>query len=130
MKKATKKSQILSMLAKGMKPNDVAKKLGVGIQSVYSAKYVAKKSAPHKLFKQRSLKKITAPVVNDVTPSITISATNNLTPDAVGRITARVQLEDKVEALQIEIANLKHQIIGFRAVISYLEDLAGVRNSQ
>ena len=36
----------------------------------------------------------------------------------------------KVDRLEKEIANLKHQIVGFRAVISYLEDLAGLRNSQ
>lgn len=36
----------------------------------------------------------------------------------------------KVVKLQSEIDNLKHQIVGFRAVISYLEDLAGLRNSQ
>jgi len=35
-----------------------------------------------------------------------------------------------VDRLEKEIANLKHQIVGFRAVISYLEDLAGLRNSQ
>jgi hypothetical protein len=36
----------------------------------------------------------------------------------------------KVVKLEGEIANLKHQIVGFRAVISYLEDLSGLRNSQ
>lgn len=36
----------------------------------------------------------------------------------------------KLVKLQSEIENLKHQIVGFRAVISYLEDLAGLRNSQ
>jgi hypothetical protein len=36
----------------------------------------------------------------------------------------------KVVKLESEIANLKHQIVGFRAVISYLEDLSGLRNSQ
>ena len=36
----------------------------------------------------------------------------------------------KLVKLQSEIDNLKHQIVGFRAVISYLEDLAGLRNSQ
>lgn len=36
----------------------------------------------------------------------------------------------KVVKLQSEIDNLKHQIVGFRAVISYLEDLAWFRNLQ
>jgi len=43
---------------------------------------------------------------------------------------AKTLLEDRVESLNIEIANLKHQIIGFRAVISYLENLAGIKDSQ
>lgn len=37
---------------------------------------------------------------------------------------------NKVVKLQSEIDNLKHQIVGFRAVISYLENLAGLRHSQ
>jgi hypothetical protein len=36
----------------------------------------------------------------------------------------------KVVKLQSEIENLKYQIIGFRAVISYLENQAGLRDSQ
>jgi len=46
------------------------------------------------------------------------------------QLLAKTLLEDRVEALNIEIANLKHQIIGFRAVVSYLENLAGVKDSQ
>jgi transposase len=114
--KATKKNLILSMLAKGMKPKDIAKELKVGVKSVYSARYVAKKSGSAQTFKRRA-------------PKMVLSY-DKLPADAINRMTARVQMEDKVEALNVEIANLKHQIIGFRAVISYLEDLAGVRNSQ
>ncbi len=36
----------------------------------------------------------------------------------------------KVVKLQSEIENLKYQIIGFRAVISYLENQVGLRDSQ
>jgi len=36
----------------------------------------------------------------------------------------------KVMKLQSEIENLKYQIIGFRAVISYLENQVGLRDSQ
>jgi len=32
--------------------------------------------------------------------------------------------------LRDEIADLRHQIVGFRAVISYLENQLGLRNSQ
>jgi hypothetical protein len=36
----------------------------------------------------------------------------------------------RIAQMELEIANLKHQIVGFRSVISYLENLAGVRSSQ
>jgi hypothetical protein len=39
-------------------------------------------------------------------------------------------LEETISFLRQENQELKHQIVGFRAVISYLEDLAGIRNSQ
>lgn len=42
----------------------------------------------------------------------------------------RMKLEDQISDLQIKVHNLQHQIVGFRAVISYLEDLSGIRNSQ
>ena len=38
--------------------------------------------------------------------------------------------EQRVNTLVKENQELRHQIIGFRAVISYLEDLAGIRISQ
>lgn len=40
------------------------------------------------------------------------------------------EMVQTIEALQAENQDLKHQIVGFRAVISYLEDLSGLRNSQ
>lgn len=39
-------------------------------------------------------------------------------------------LEGTISLLRQENQELKHQIVGFRAVISYLEDLAGIRISQ
>jgi len=47
-----------------------------------------------------------------------------------GQLLAKVMLEDKVESLTAEIAELKNQITGFRAVISYLEHHLGLENSQ
>ena len=38
--------------------------------------------------------------------------------------------EQRVNTLVKENQELRHQIVGFRAVISYLEDLAGIRISQ
>jgi len=116
MKKATQKklstrTKIYALLDRTVKPKEIAKRLNIPVQSVYSAKYLRWKTKPSK--------------------TITVSATTQkATPESIQRVKVRVELEDKIEAQNIEIVNLKHQIIGFRAVISYLEDLAGVRNSQ
>jgi len=110
MKKATQtklstSTKIYSLLDKTVKPKEIARRLNIPVQSVYSAKYLRQKTKP----------------------SATIQ---KATPKSIQQVKVRVELEDKIEAQNIEIVNLKHQIIGFRAVISYLEDLAGVRNSQ
>ena len=120
MKKADKtkvstRTKIYALLDRTVKPKDIAKQLNIPVQSVYSAKYLRWKEP-----KSKSKK----------TYQKTVSPKNNLKFDEISRITARVQLEDKVEAMNIEIANLKHQIIGFRAVISYLENLSGLKDSQ
>jgi len=110
MKKATQTkvnthTKIYALLDRTVKPKEIAKRLKIPVQSVYSAKYLRRK----------------------IKPSAT---TQKATPKSIQQVKFRVELEDKIEAQNIEIVNLKHQIIGFRAVISYLEDLAGVRNSQ
>lgn len=106
------KSQIILMSVAGKKPKEIADALKIPRQTVYDFKYAAKKRAKNKRIPR----------------TITIKPSTPLRPER--QLVSKVLLEDKVEALQIEITNLKHQIIGFRAVISYLEDLAGVRNSQ
>lgn len=117
MKKQTKFSKIISLLQSGKSPKDVAKELKIPVQSVYTAKYIDRQrskslwNGKKKVGRPRKLQ------------TVTVSATNN-------PLISKVILEDRVESLQIEIANLKHQIVGFRAVISYLEDLAGIRDSQ
>lgn len=113
----TKKAQILKLLADGKTPKEVAQKMKVTVQRVYATRYEAKNKSPvvDAGFK-RVTKKRGRPAKSETTTH--------------QQLLSRVILEDKVESLNIEIANLKHQIIGFRAVISYLEDLAGVRDSQ
>lgn len=119
MKKTTKKAQILSLLATGKTPQEVAKKAGVSVQRVYTVRHQDKKEAtPVRRGRPRKV-----PLAwSDPAPANVLQKESQLL--------SKVILEDKVEALNIEVTNLKHQIIGFRAVISYLEDLAGVRNSQ
>lgn len=49
-----------------------------------------------------------------------------------GTVEADMIAEGKLRIIQLEqeVAELKHQIVGFRAVISYLENLADLRSSQ
>lgn len=113
--KVDTRTKIYALLDRSVKPKDIAKQLKIPVQSVYSAKYLRFKGAP----KRRGR------------PS---KAWENSRPANVlqqqSQLLAKTMLEDEVDALKIEIANLKHQIIGFRAVISYLEDLSGIRDSQ
>lgn len=117
--KTTKKAKILKLLADGLTPKEVAAKMKVPVSHVYTTRYNEKKSvkgaAPNRM--GRPPKARTNP-----------SPANLLQKES--QLLAKTLLEDKVEALTIEIANLKHQIIGFRAVVSYLENLAGVKDSQ
>ena len=39
-------------------------------------------------------------------------------------------LQDTIDGKDLEILELKHQIIGYKAVISYLEHQIGLKNSQ
>lgn len=44
--------------------------------------------------------------------------------------TETLRLNNQINHLNIDIANLKHQIIGYKAVISYLENQLGLKASQ
>lgn len=46
----------------------------------------------------------------------------------IGQETTR--LNNVIDHLQTDIANLNHQIIGYKAVISYLENQLGLKASQ
>ena len=122
MKKTTKKAQILSLLATGKTPQEVAKKAGVSVQRVYTVRHQDRKTAKEATPVRRGRPRKVPLAWSDPAPANVLQKESQLL--------SKVILEDKVEALNIEVTNLKHQIIGFRAVISYLEDLAGVRNSQ
>ena len=122
MKKTTKKAQILSLLATGKTPQEVAKKVGVSVQRVYTVRHQDRKTVKEATPVRRGRPRKVPLAWSDPAPANVLQKESQLL--------SKVILEDKVEALNIEVTNLKHQIIGFRAVISYLEDLAGVRNSQ
>ena len=42
----------------------------------------------------------------------------------------RERLHEIIERKELENINMRHQIIGFRAVISYLENQLGIKDSQ
>ena len=117
--KTTKKAQMLKLLADGLTPKEVAAKMKIPVGRVYTTRYNENKSV-----KGAAPKRVGRPPKAWENPR----PANILQKES--QLLAKTLLEDKVESLNIEIANLKHQIIGFRAVISYLENMAGVRISQ
>jgi hypothetical protein len=49
----------------------------------------------------------------------------------IGSVVAKEhRLNNTIDHLNADIANLKHQIIGYKAVISYLENQLGLKGSQ
>ena len=42
----------------------------------------------------------------------------------------RERLQEIIDRKELENVNMRHQIIGFRAVISYLENQLGIKDSQ
>ena len=41
-----------------------------------------------------------------------------------------INLNNTIDHLQADLANLRHQVIGYKAVISYLENQLGLKASQ
>jgi len=117
--KTTKKAKILKLLADGLTPKEIAAKMKIPVSHVYTTRYNENKSV-----KGAAPKRVGRPPKSWTNPN----PANVLQKES--QLLAKTLLEDRVESLNIEIANLKHQIIGFRAVISYLENLAGVKDSQ
>lgn len=95
---------------------DLAKKLKVPVSTVYTERWRANKSIEPK-------KRGRPPKAWESTRPANVMQKE-------GQLLAKTLLEDKVEALNAEVANLKHQIVGFRAVISYLEHHVGLETSQ
>lgn len=83
-------------------------------QDWYSARYILKKEKDGKAIPKVKTVKV---------KSYERALPNETTYDVIAGY-------NKLLELQKENADLKHQIIGFRSVISYLENLSGLRNSQ
>ncbi len=98
------------------------KATGGSKQNYYSNKWLVKKGVKAKPVKVREHKRRNVPKVK---------AHARGPRGASDMVFAREKdLEETISILQHENRELKHQIVGFRAVISYLEDLAGIRISQ
>lgn len=116
MKKSlSKKAKILELIKIGKKPSFIAKEVDVPIQTVYQTKYLWNKLNGKPKFKQ----------AKKVRP-----AKENRDEEVRRLITVNMQLMGDNKFLVGEVENLRHQVTGFRAVISYLENQVGLRNSQ
>jgi hypothetical protein len=99
------------------------KATGGNRQSYHSNKWMVKNSKKDKPVVVKEHKRRDAPKVK----------AHRRGPRGASEIIAFSEIEllkDVVESIRRDNQELKHQIVGFRAVISYLEDLAGIRNSQ
>ncbi len=99
------------------------KATGGSKQNYYSNKWLVKNSKKAKPVVVKEHKRRDAPKVK----------AHRRGPRGASEIIAFSEIEllkDVVESIRRDNQELKHQIVGFRAVISYLEDLAGIRNSQ
>jgi hypothetical protein len=94
-------------------PSELAKKLKVPKATIYTERWKLNKSNGVVAKRGRPSKEKTRPALHEER-----------------QLLAKTILEDKVEALEAEINQLKHQIVGFRAVISYLEHHVGLETSQ
>ena len=127
MKKTrSKKDQIIELLKIGKKPSFIAKEVGVPVQTVYSTNWLMKKAS----------KKKTYTVTANSTGGLNVvkkrgRPAKESRDDEIRRlITVNMQLMGDNKFLVGEVENLRHQVTGFRAVISYLENQVGLRNSQ
>ena len=122
-----KKDKILELLKIGKKPAWIAKEVGVPVQTVYTTRWLNKKAKTVTITSSAPANRST----------ITVTTRKRGRPakesrdDEIRRlITVNMQLMQDNKFLVGEVENLRHQVTGFRAVISYLENQVGLRNSQ
>ena len=121
-----KSEKIKELLKIGKKPSFIAKQVGVPVQTVYQTKYLMNKA------------------LKATKPTLTVNAKRKRgrpRKDAFKQsgdqqeqvrklVSDNLKLMDDNRTLMGRIDQLTHQVIGFRAVISYLENQVGLRNSQ
>lgn len=113
-----KRVEVEELLKEGLPYKEVSEKTGVGLDYLYNVVYRLKLQKRRKRQESKQLKDIKE-----------LSGTEKDRMLKVAR-DERLRMQERIEELEIKNQNLQHQIIGFRAVISYLENMAGVRISQ
>lgn len=113
-----KRVEVEELLKQGLPYKEVSEKTGVGLDYLYNVVYRLKLQKRRKRQESKQLKDIKE-----------LSGTEKDRMLKVAR-DERLRMQERIEELEIKNQNLQHQIIGFRAVISYLENMAGVRISQ
>lgn len=113
-----KRVEVEELLKQGLPYKEVSEKTGVGLDYLYNVVYRLKLQRRRKRQESKQLKEIKE-----------LSGTEKDRMLKVAR-DERLRMQERIEELEIKNQNLQHQIIGFRAVISYLENMAGVRISQ
>lgn len=113
-----KRVEIQELLKQGLSYSEVSERTGAKLQYLYN---VANKLKLKKRLKRQEAKKF-----QDI-KQLSESQKDHLLK--INR-NERLRLQDRIEELETKNKNLEHQIIGFRSVISYLENMSGLKASQ
>lgn len=108
----SKKEKILSMIKEGKPTKEIAKAVGVKVQDVYNTKYLANRNAAKKAVKAKVLSR---------KKKITLKKKQAEQYRWIHR--SAVDPQATIESLQ-------HEIVGYKAVISYLEYRLGLSSTQ
>jgi hypothetical protein len=113
-----KRVEIEQLLKQGVPYKQVSEQTGVDLNYLYNIVYRLKLQRRRKRQESKQLKDIKELSVPQKDFMLKVARDE------------RLRMQERIEELEIKNQNLEHQIIGFRSVISYLENMAGIRNSQ
>jgi len=113
-----KRVEIQELLKQGLSYSEISARTGAKLQYLYN---VANKLKLKKRLKRQEAKKF-----QDI-KQLSESQKDHLLRTSRNE---RLRLQERIEELETKNKNLEHQIIGFRSVISYLENMSGLKASQ
>jgi hypothetical protein len=114
----SKRVKLVELIKQKVPYKTISEQEGVSIPYLHNLAHVLRKRAKEKRQQAKAIKDFSQ--LNDKQKDLMLKVNRN----------ERERLQDRVDEQEIQIRNLQHREIGYRAVISYLEDLAQIRQSQ